>query len=163
MKTARHLSLPTLSIAFAAATLGAVWFTTHNAVAAPIASEPAAEPVNGAIEQAMHQMSDALKALGKNVTAETRVAALAEIAKFETAVIAAKGETPDSAAKVDEKKRAAFVNDYRKSLIEALKVACDAEVAIVDGKYKDADALIHNKLDGLKSAGHGKFKGEAGK
>jgi hypothetical protein len=78
--------------------------------------------------------------------------------KFETAVIAAKSLTPGSAAKVDEKKRAAFVADFRKTLIEALKFACDAEAAIADGKYKDAEKLINNKLSGVKSAGHSKFK-----
>lgn len=164
MKLIRKIGWPTLSIALLCALpLGVAWFTTRSASAAPNAGSALSEPGNATIENAMKQMSAALKAMGKGVTAETRQAALVEIARFQAALIEAKAATPESAAKVDEKKRAAFANDYRKSLIEALKVACDAEIAIVDGKYKDADSLIHNKLEGLKSAGHSKFKGDAGK
>jgi hypothetical protein len=124
-------------------------------------SRPAA-PAGEALETAMRQIDDSLKALGKGVTAENRPAMLLELAKFETAVIAAKAEIPESAAKVDEKKRDAFVADYRKTLIEALQFALTTEVAVVDGKYKEADTLIRNKLGGMKSKGHGKFKPEGG-
>lgn len=134
----------------------AAWFSSSRAHAV----EPAA-PV-GAIGDSMHKMEEALKALSKPVTAETRAASLEALANFETAVIAAKAETPESASKVDEKKRAAFVADYRKTLVDALKLACDAETAILNDKYKDADGLIRNKLGGMKSSGHSKFKGEGG-
>jgi len=119
---------------------------------------PARAPANDAIEQAMGQMNGALKALGKGITAETRTTALEELVKFEQAVIAAKAQTPDSAAGVDEKKRPAFVAEFRSSLCEALKLACDAEIAVVNGKYKEAEAIVKGKLPSLKSAGHGKFK-----
>lgn len=141
-----------------------VWSLARSAHAAPSASEAEiAGGGNDAIGHAMQQMNDALKALGKGVTAETKDAALQELSKFETAVIAAKAEVPASAAKVDEKKRPAFVAEYRKTLIEALKFAGDAEAAVVDGKFKDADTLVRNKLGALKSSGHGKFKEEGGK
>jgi hypothetical protein len=129
------------------------------AAAVLLAAAPA-QPPNGTIEQSMKQMSDALKTLEKGVTAENHAAALDELSKFETALVAAKGQVPDSAAKVEEKKRAAFVADFRKTLVATLRLALDAEVAIADGKYKDADALIHNKLAAQKSAGHSKFKPE---
>jgi Cytochrome b562 len=124
-----------------------------------LAAAPAAPP-NGSIEQAMKQMSDALKVLEKGVSADNHAAALDELSKFETALVAAKGQTPDSAAKVEEKKRAAYVADFRKTLVATLRLALDAEAAIADGKYKDADALIRNKLSAQKSAGHSKFKPE---
>lgn len=124
-----------------------------------LAASPA-EPPNGSIEQAMKQMSDALKVLEKGVTAENHAAALEELSKFETALVAAKGQVPDAAAKVEEKKRAAFVADYRKTLVATLRLALDAESAIADGKFKDADSLIRNKLVAQKSAGHSKFKPE---
>lgn len=122
------------------------------------ATAMAAEPLNDAIGQAMKQMNDALKALGKGITAETRDASLEELSKLETAVIAAKSQTPESASKIDDKKRAAFVADYRKTLVEALRFACDAESLTLEGKYKDADTIVRNKLGGLKATGHGKFK-----
>lgn len=151
----RVLPITFLCLAGAAS---AVWFSSSRAHAA--AAETAAPA--GALGDSMHQMEEALKALSKPVTAETRAASLEALAKFETAVIAAKAETPESAAKVEEKKRPAFLADYRKTLVEALKLACDAETAILNDKYKDADGLIRNKLGAMKSAGHSKFKGEGG-
>ena len=118
------------------------------------------DPAGGALDQAMQQMGASMKVLEKGVTAENHAAVLAELAKLESALIAAKAETPETAAKVEEKKRAAFLADYRKTLLTTLKLACDAEIAIADGKYKEAEALIRNKLAAQKSAGHGKFKGD---
>jgi len=129
------------------------------AAAVLLAAAPA-HPPNDSLEQAMKQMSEALKTLEQGVNAEHHAAALDELTKFESALIAAKGLVPDSAAKVDDKKRAAFVADYRKTLLSTLRFALDAESAIADGKYKDADALIRNKLAAQKSAGHSKFRPE---
>lgn len=154
MKHVRSSSVLISSIALAA--VAATTAFALRADAAPVGVDPA----EAAIKQAMSQMNDALKVLAKGVTAETKAAALDELTKFETAVIAAKAQVPASAEKVDEKKRAAFVADYRKTLLETLKIACDAEAAIADGKYKDAEKLINNKLSAQKSAGHGKFKPE---
>ncbi len=119
-----------------------------------------APPPNGSIESAMKQMSDALKTLEKGVTAANKAAALDELGKFESALIAAKGQVPDSAEKIEEKKRAAYVADFRKTLVATLRLALDAESAIADDKFKDADGLIRNKLAAQKSAGHSKFKPE---
>lgn len=149
--------VPITLLCLAGAT-SAAWFSSSRAHAA--AAENAAPP--GAIGDSMHQMDEALKALSKPVTAETRVASLEALAKFQTAVIAAKAETPETAAKIDEKKRPAFIADYRKTLVEALKLACDAETAILNDKYKDADGLIRNKLSAMKSSGHSKFKDTGG-
>jgi hypothetical protein len=138
--------------------LAGVGWLTLQAEAAPRPVSSAIEPADAAIKQAMDQIDSAVKALGKPITADTKAAALEELTKLQTAVIAAKSQTPGSAAKVDEKKRAAFVADYRKTLIDVLKVACDAEIAIADGKFKDADKLINNKLSAFKSSGHSKYK-----
>jgi hypothetical protein len=121
------------------------------------------DPANEALKQAMHQMDESLKNLSKGITAENRDKSLEELAKFETAVMTAKAQTPDSAAKVDEKKRPAFVADFKKTLVEAMQMALTAETSILDGKYKEADTTIRNKLGGIKSTGHGKFKTEEGK
>jgi hypothetical protein len=151
MNRLRSVSFVVLPIALVA---GLGWFTLH-AGASPAA---ALDPADATIKDSMGQMNDAMKALAKPITPENKDAALGELVKFETAVMAAKSLTPSSAAKVDEKKRAAFVGDFRKTLIEALEFACQAEAAITEGKYKDADKLINNKLAAMKSAGHSKFK-----
>lgn len=151
----RSTSFITLASLFLLA--GAGWLTLH-ASAAPRVASVALEPADAAIKQAMDQIDAAVKALSKPITADTKAAALEELSKLQTAVIAAKSQTPGSAAKVDEKKRAAFVADYRKTLIDVLKTACDAEIAIADGKFKDADKLINNKLSAFKSSGHSKYK-----
>src|SRR5258708_32614365 len=132
------------------------------AAAVVLAAAPAAPaaPPNSSIESAMKQMSEALKVLEKGVTAQDKAAALDELGKFESALVAAKGQVPDSAAKVEEKKRPAFVADFRKTLVATLRLALDAEAAVADDKFKDADALIRNKLAAQKSAGHSKFKPE---
>ncbi len=125
-----------------------------------------AKPVDAAgeaLKDAMHQMDESMKVLGKGITAENRDKSLEEIAKFETAVMTAKAQTPESAAKIDDKKRAAYIVDFKKTLVEALQFALTAETAILDGKFKDADTAIRNKLGGIKSTGHGKFKTEEGK
>lgn len=133
-----------------------------TAAAFAVTREPA-PTANDTIGQAMRQVDEALEVLAKGVNAENRKASLDELAKLETAVMTAKSQTPDSAEKVDEKKRAAFVNDFRKTMIETLQFALAAEIAIVDGKYKEADTLIRNKLSAMKSEGHGKFKPAGGK
>jgi hypothetical protein len=115
-------------------------------------------PANDALEQAMGQMNQSLKTLGKGITAETRDAALEELGKFELAVIAAKSAVPDSAAGVEEKKRPDYVGEFRSNLCEVLKLACDAEIAVTNGKYKEAEGILKGKLGSLKSAGHDQFK-----
>ncbi len=130
--------------------------------AASARSSSPVNPAEDAVKHAMDDMNSALKALSSGVTAENKDASLEELSKFESAIIAAKSHEPESAAKIDEKKRPAFVAEFRKTLLDALKTACDAEAAIADGKYKDADKLIKNKLGAMKSAGHSKFKPEGG-
>jgi len=144
--------LPTLCLALIAA-------LSLSALPAPGPSALVASP-DGPLEGAMHEMDGALKELEQGVTAENRAAALETLAKFQAAVITAKAQPPPHAEKIEEKKRAAYVNEFRKDLVQALQLACQAELAIVDGKYKDADGLIRNKLKGLESAGHGKFKND---
>lgn len=156
-----------VSIAGAVAliSLGAVWSSSRLAHAdvQTTASPAAAALGNDAISKAMKEMNAALEVLGKGVSPANKDTSLIELTKFETAILAAKAEEPASAGNVEAKKRAAFVADFRKTLLDALKYAADAEAAILDGKFKEADTLIRNKLGGLKSTGHGKFKTDGGK
>ena len=102
-------------ILFAVLVPGALfWILSRDAHAA------VAPAGNEAIAKAMHEMNDALEVLGKGITAANKDAALEQLTKFETAVITAKAAVPASAAKVEEKKRPAFLADYRKTLLEGL-------------------------------------------
>lgn len=121
---------------------------------------PAARSANEVIAEAMGQINRSVKTLGKGITADSASAALEELVKIEQALIVAKGATPDTAAQVEEEKRPAFVAEYRTSLLEMLKHVCDAEIAVLDGKYKDAEGILKGKLGALKSAGHDKFQGD---
>lgn len=135
---------------------GASWLGTRASAGA------AAPRANDALEQAMEEMQRALKALGKGISAENQAAALEELGRLEQAMLTAKAQVPDSAAAVDEKKRAAYVAEFRSTLCEALKLACDAEIATANGKFKDARNIVEGKLGALKSAGHDQFKKEDG-
>lgn len=117
-------------------------------------------PPNDTIEAAMGEINRAMKTLGKGIHAENAHASLEELVKIEQALISAKAATPDTAAAVDEKKRAEFVAEFRTTLLEALKFACDAEIALVNEDYKEAESVLKTKLGGLKSEGHEKFKGK---
>lgn len=119
----------------------------------------ASAPVNDTLEQAMGQLQQSMKTLGKGINAETKASALEELAKIQAAILTAKAQTPDTAAKVDEKKRADFVAEFRTTLLEALKLVCDTEIAVVNDKFKEAEGILRGKLAALKSAGHDKFKG----
>lgn len=132
------------------------WLGARASATAP------ASRANDALEQAMEEIQRAVKALGKGITAETQATALEELSKLEQALLTAKSQVPDSAAGIDEKKRAAFVAEFRSTLCEALELACDAEIATANGKFKDAKNLLEGKLGALKSAGHDKFKKEDG-
>lgn len=151
MSFARSIALRSLPVLLVAAGFLA-WSSARHAAAAG--------PANDALEQAMGQMQQSMKALGKGISAETKTAALEELAKVQAALLAAKAETPDTAAAVDEKKRADFVAEYRTTLLEALKLACDAEIAVVNDKFKDAEGILRGKLGSLKAEGHDKFKGK---
>ncbi len=150
-RTLAQRSLPVLLLAAGSAGFLA-WSSARPAAAAA--------PANDAIEQAMGQIQQSLKALGKGINAESKAASLEELAKVEAAILTAKTQTPDTAAAVDEKKRADFVGEFRTTLCEALKLVCDAEIAVVNDKFKDAEGILRGKLGSLKSAGHDKFKGK---
>lgn len=153
----RVLPLFLLCTGFVASIL---WITARDAGAAPHAPSAVIVPANDELEQSMRHMNSAAKALGKGITAENRDVALEQIAKFESALLSAKLHTPDTAEAIEASKRPAFVAEFRKALTEALKVACDVEIAILDGKYDEAQGLVRTGLGGLKKAGHDKFQDE---
>jgi len=110
------------------------------------------------IHDHMEVMNGAMRFFLKTgVTAENREKALEWTEKFQAAVVASKSLAPETAAKVEESKRAAFVADYRKMLVEVLASSCRLETAILDGKYEDATRVAREELGKLKKQGHDKF------
>ncbi len=143
------LPLSLLCIGFVAS---AAWITARDAGAAPAANEE--------LEQTMRQINGAGKMLGRGITKDNRDESLLQIDKMQHALLAAKAMTPDAVAGVAADKRDAFLADYRRTLLEALKVACDIEIAILDGKYEDAQELVKTQLNAIKKNGHDKFQVE---
>ena len=143
------LPLSLLCIGFVAS---AAWITARDAEAAPA--------VNEELEQTMRQINGAGKMLGRGITKDNRDESLQQVDKILHGLIAARAMTPDSVAGVEADKREAFVAEYRKMLLEALKVACDIEIAILDGKYDAAQELVKTQLNALKKSGHDKFQVE---
>ena len=143
------------SLLLAAGTLGLLAWLPR-----PItASVPASPSASEELEEAMSQLNRSIRILSKGVDEASHEKALGELVKMQQAILLAKTQMPDTAEAVDEKKRAAFVGEFRTAMIETLKLVCDTEIAVVNGKYKDAKSLV-NKLKQAKTKGHDKFKGE---
>ncbi|MFN0243110.1 MAG: cytochrome b562 [Planctomycetota bacterium] len=157
MTTVRPSRRRLVSILLAGSVLVGVAFGVHARSAAAARATPA---VSDAVEQSMRQMNAAMKVLGKGITAETRDNTLQQLSKFQAAVVAAKELTPASIEQVAEDKRAEYLVGFRKQMVEVLKVAGDAEIAVLDGKYDVAQELVRAKLGGLKKEGHDKYQHE---
>jgi hypothetical protein len=112
------------------------------------------------LEGDMNTMKAELRALGKGINAESRDKALERIANFQKAVLAAKLETPPTAAEVPADKKAEYVAGFRRKLIEVLATSCKLETAVIDGKYDDATKIVTNDLKQLQNEGHDKYKGK---
>ena len=121
------------------------------------AQEPAASEL---LEHSMEQMNGALKALLKGIDASNRDKSLANLAKLQAGVVAAKAETPPMAATLEESKRPEFVAGFRRKLVEVLATSCRIETAILDGNYDDANKLVKDELTRLKKEGHDTYQEE---
>ena len=134
------------------------------AIAISLPDAPAASPVANAagdLGQAMGQINRAVKVLAKGIDKDTEGDALKALEEIERAILDAKAAAPESAAEIDEKKRDKFVADYRVMMLELLVEVCNAETAVVQGKYKNV-AKVLTKLDTLKSQGHAKYNPKGG-
>ena len=151
-----HRSTPVLLVA--AAALGLIaWL--------PARAQEKGRPEHGqekenALEGAMNTMKAELRGLSKGINADNRDKSLERIANFQKAVLAAKLETPDTIAKVEDAKKAEFKAGFRKQLIEVLVTSCKLETAVLDGKYDDAAKLISGDLKKLQDEGHEKYRGK---
>jgi hypothetical protein len=113
------------------------------------------------LEQAMQKMQGAQKRLDKALEKKDLAAALPLIVDMEHAALAAKVETPPMADELtDAKKKAEFVNGFRKQLIALEKSLCDLETAALDGKADDAARIYESVIKSMKKEGHAKYKGD---
>jgi hypothetical protein len=115
----------------------------------------------GPLEQAMQTMQSSQKRLEGVLQKKDLAAALPLIVDMEHAAQTAKVETPPKAAAIDDaKKKAEFVNGFRKQLIGLQKALCDLEVAAIDGKADDATRIYETVIKPMKKDGHAKYKAD---
>ncbi|HVS17980.1 MAG TPA: cytochrome b562 [Planctomycetota bacterium] len=107
--------------------------------------------------QAMEHMNAGLRKANRALEGGDTAAALEGLAEFQTHVISAKAETPPKAATVPEAERAAFVAAYRATLIDVLRISCDVEQALVEGRLDDARVMFAEKLRPMEKTGHERF------
>jgi soluble cytochrome b562 len=138
----------------ALALLGAAGFGVAAALPAPAdipAPRPAADDV---LEDSMESMNGALKTLLKGgITAETKDKSLEAVVRMQTAIVAAKSGKPHDL-------NAEELVGYRKMMADLLATTCKLEVAILDGKFEDANKLAKDELTRFKKEGHDKYQKE---
>lgn len=131
----------------AAAALGLAAALPATAPAVPSAV------VDGPLEEAMESMNGALKSLLKGVDASTKDKALENVARMQGAIVAAKVEKPKDLS-------AEELVGYRKLLVELLGATCKLEVALLDGKFDEANKIAKDELTRFKKEGHDKYQKE---
>jgi hypothetical protein len=113
------------------------------------------------LAQAMQAMQAAQKRLEGALEKKDLKAALPLVVDMQRAALAAKVETPPTAAEIgNEKKKAEFVNGFRKQIIALEKSLRDLEVAVLDGKSDDALRINETVIKPSKKEGHAKYKGD---
>jgi len=134
--------------------------TPAFATSAPQDAAGVVRPQHSALSDAMANMSDAKRAIRDALEAGDGAAALAALTGFQTHIVAAKAEAPPRAAKMSAAEKAEFVAGFRSALSNLLRVTCDLELALLEGRLDEATALLREKLGALEDAGHERFGGE---
>lgn len=117
-------------------------------------------PEESPLSEAMGKMSDAKRAIREAVELGDSAAALTTLTDFQTHIVAAKAEAPPRAGKMPEAERTVFVAGFRAALIDFLRVTCDLELALMEGRLEHANVILHDKLGELEGAGHDNFGGD---
>jgi hypothetical protein len=112
------------------------------------------------LHEAMEHMNAALRKADRALKAGDAATALAGLSEFQRNVVAAKTELPPKAETVPETERAAFVAGYRRTLIDVLRISCDVEQALVEGRLDDARVAFAEKLRPMETTGHERFTDE---
>jgi hypothetical protein len=134
---------------------------TFASATSPSTAAPAAqEHEESALAQSMEKMKSAVRRMERALEGDDLSLALPLIAEFQAAVVAAKSEVPERAAMVEEAARAAFVNDYRATMVKLLRVSCDLEQALIENRAADAARIFASELKALQKPSHERFQVE---
>lgn len=136
----------------ALALLGAAGFGL--AATLPASADIPAPRVEDVLEDSMETMNGAMKTLLKGgVSAETKDKCLDATVRMQSAIVAAKSGKPHDLS-------AEELLGYRKMMADLLAATCKLEVAILDGKFEDANKLVKEDLSRFKKEGHDKYQKE---
>jgi hypothetical protein len=139
---------------FAACICGApLAFSSHAAPASSAAEE--------SIEAAMGVLKKNARALKPLVQEKEKFAeALPLVVEMQTALLSAKGATPDLVNEIqDAKKKAEETIAYRRAMIEMIGETLKLEDALLEGKPEKAREH-YEKLGKLQKPAHDRFKGD---
>lgn len=109
------------------------------------------------LHEAMEHMNAGMRKAQRALKSGDAAAALEGLGEFQRNLIAAKAEQPPKAATLPEAERAAFVAAYRTTLLDVLRISCDVEQALVEGRLDDARTAFAEKLRPMEETGHGRF------
>lgn len=108
----------------------------------------------------MEDLRSDLKDAGKGVDAKDQEAAWKSIGSFQRQILAAKQAIPERASSVSSAERPAFVAAYRTRMSELLKASCDAEKAILAGKFDEADKVLKEVIWPMQKPAHKEFRND---
>ncbi len=158
-----HVSARRIAIALPLALAASAFLPLAEAWGPVAPQDPAAQEEHhdeSPLGQAMEHMNAGMRKANKALKAGDTAGALEGLGEFQRNVIAAKAETPPMAATVPEAERAAFVAAFRTTLLDVLRVSCDVEQALLEGRLDDARTAFAEKLRPLEDKGHERFGGE---
>ena len=152
----RRIALPAV-LALAAGTLFLSSFAptsraSTNAAAATATSE------DTELGEIMEGMRADMKSLGKGIDAKDQDAAWKAVCSFQGHVLAAKQKVPEKAESLPEAERPAFVTAFRSRISQLLKASCDAEAAVLAGKFDDADKVVKDVMWPMQKPAHKEFR-----
>ena len=128
------------------------------AFATSIGSAPEQETRH--LEEIMEDLRSDLKDVGKGIDAKDQEAAWKSICSFQKQVLAAKQAIPEKSSSVAAADRPAFVNAFRTRTAELLKASCDAETAVLAGKFDDADKIVKEVIWPMQKPAHKEFRND---
>jgi len=146
----------------AALALATATFLASSLASATRASSTAsaANQEHRGLDEIMEDIRSDLKSAGKGIEAKDQDAAWKSICSFQANLIAAKQEIPPKATSVPEQERAAFVNAFRARIGQLLKASCDAEAAVLAGKFDDADKVLKEVIWPMQKPAHKEFRND---
>ena len=108
--------------------------------------------------QAMEGIKGDLKSLGKGIEAKDKEAAWKAVCSLQAHALAAKQQVPEKTGSVPEAQRAEFVDSFRAKISQLLKASCDAEAAVLGGKFDEADQVVKETIWPLQKPSHKEFR-----